>query len=132
MNKILLIIKREYVSRVRNKAFILSTLLTPVVFALLIAGSVFFAVQGRSEHKVAVLDGNGFFKNNLKNTKEIIFEFPSDVDTGNYLAKGYTDILMIPDFSNNKKIDFTIRSKKSIGLVLREKIERRINDAIED
>lgn len=132
MNKILLIIKREYVSRVRNKAFILSTLLTPLVFALLIAGSVFFAVQGRSEHKVAVLDENGFFKNNLKNTKELTFEFPSDVDTSNYLAKGYTDILMIPDFSKNQKVDFTIRSKKSIGLVLREKVERKINDAIED
>ena len=132
MNKILLIIKREYITRVRNRGFILSTLLTPLIFAIFIAGSVFFAMQGRSEHKIAVVDGNGFFKNNLKNTQSVTFEFPSGVDTSNYLTKGYTDILLIPDFSNTGKVDFTIRSKTSIGLVLREKIERKINDAIED
>jgi ABC-2 type transport system permease protein len=132
MNKIILIIKREYLTRVRNRAFILSTLLTPLLFAILIGGNVYFASRGHSKHKIAVIDANGFFQKNLKNSNDIAFEFPSGVDTGNYLAKGYTDILMIPKFEGNQKTDFTIRSEKSMGFVLKESIERKINAAIED
>jgi ABC-2 type transport system permease protein len=132
MNKILLIIKREYISRVRNRAFILTTLLTPLLFVLLIGGATFFSLQGRSTHKIAVKDANGYFKNNLKNTDELIFEFPGDVDTSNYLQKGYTDILLIPDFSTNPSADYIIRSEKSIGISLKSSIERKINAAIED
>ncbi|MES2331240.1 MAG: ABC transporter permease [Bacteroidota bacterium] len=132
MNKIILIIKREYLTRVKNRAFILSTLLTPLLFAILIGGNVYFAAKGHSKHKIAVIDANGFFQKNLKNGNDIEFEFPSGIDTGNYLAKGYTDILMIPKFDGNKKTDFTIRSEKSMGFVLKESIERKINAAIED
>jgi ABC-2 type transport system permease protein len=62
MNKIILIIKREYLTRVRNRAFILSTLLTPLLFAILIGGNVYFASRGHSKHKIAVIDANGFFR----------------------------------------------------------------------
>ena len=42
MNKIWLIIKREYVTRVRNKTFLLSTFLLPLMIVLFIAGSIFY------------------------------------------------------------------------------------------
>ncbi|MCW3088042.1 MAG: rane protein [Sediminibacterium sp.] len=132
MHKILLIIQREYVSRVRNKTFILTTLLMPLLFIGLIAASTYFSMQGRSTHKVAVVDDNGFFKGNLKSSKELIFEFPTGVDTSNYLAKGYTDVLMIPKFDGDKKTKYIIRSEKSIGYATQESIERKINAAIED
>ena len=45
MNKTWLIIKREYLSRVRKKTFILSTILTPLLFAALIAAVVFITVS---------------------------------------------------------------------------------------
>src|SRR6476469_4197748 len=105
MNKISLIIQREYLSRVKNRTFILTTLLTPLLFAIMIGGATFFSIQGRSKHKIAVVDANGFFKGNLKSSGELNFEFPNDVDTSNFLAKGYTDILLIPKFEGNKKTD---------------------------
>ena len=37
MNKILLIIQREYVTRVRKKSFIVMTLLVPALFAAMFA-----------------------------------------------------------------------------------------------
>jgi ABC-2 type transport system permease protein len=133
MNKIILIIKREYLSRVRNKAFILTTLLTPLLFAALFVGNILLSLKGNSsKRKVAVVDQNGFFKNNLKNTDNILFEFPSGVDTGNFIAKGFTDILLIPELGGTKGNDYIIRSEKSIGFSVKEKIERRINAAIED
>jgi ABC-2 type transport system permease protein len=132
MNKILLIIQREYVSRVRNRAFILTTLLTPLFFALLIGGATFFSLQGRTKHKIAVIDANGFFKGNLKSNSELVFEFPNDVDTGNFIQKGYTDILLIPKYEENQKTQYIIRSQKSLGLSLSSSLERKINSAIED
>jgi ABC-2 type transport system permease protein len=132
MNKILLIIQREYVSRVRNRTFILTTLLMPIVFAVLIGGATFFSLQGRSKHKIAVVDANGFFKGNLKNTSELAFEFPNDVDTSNFVQKGYTDILLIPKYEEAKRTQYIIRSQKSLGLQLQSSLERKINAAIED
>ena len=132
MNKILLIIQREYLSRVKNKTFILTTLLTPLLFVVMIAGATYFSMQGKTAHKIAVIDENGFFKTNLKNSNDLIFEFPEGVDTTNYIAKGYSDILLIPKFNGTEKTTYILRSKKSIGLIAQEKIEERINTAIED
>jgi len=81
---------------------------------------------------VAVIDENGFFKNNLKSSKDLSFEFPEGIDTNNYIDKGYSDILLIPKFNGNEKTTYKLRSKQSIGLVMQEKIEERINTAIED
>jgi ABC-type Na+ efflux pump permease subunit len=41
MNKTWLIIKREYITRVRNKTFIISTFLTPLFFVGLITAVIY-------------------------------------------------------------------------------------------
>ena len=43
MKKMWLITRREYLTRVRNKTFLLSTFLLPVVFIVFIAGAVVLA-----------------------------------------------------------------------------------------
>jgi len=132
MNKIWLIIQREYTSRVRNKRFLLVTFLMPVLLVSLIAGSAYLSASGMEHRKIAVLDPNGFIKTALKNTDQISFEFPNNVDTLNYKELGYTDILIIPKFEQNKKADYILRSKKSMGLMLQNSISNKINSAIED
>src|ERR1700733_6593041 len=115
MNKIGLIIRREYLTRVRNRTFILTTILMPLLIVLFIVGVVYLSVKGKDQLKVAVIDNNGFFKNNLKGSNEVSFDFPNGVDTSNYLLKGYSAILLIPKFEGVKKAEYVIRSKKSIG-----------------
>jgi ABC-2 type transport system permease protein len=132
MNKISLIIQREYFSRVKNKTFILTTLFTPLLFVGIFAVSIILAGQGKSKHKVAVVDANGFFEGNLKDTRDVSFEFPAGVDTTNFITKGYTDILLIPKFDGNRKTQYVIRSQKNLGFAVQEVIERKINTAIED
>jgi ABC-2 type transport system permease protein len=132
MNKIGLIIKREYLTRVRNKTFILTTILMPLLIVAFIAGAVYLSVKGKDELKIAVIDNNGFFKNNLKSSSDINFNFPSGIDTTNYLDKGYSAILLIPKFEGTQKTEYIIRSKKSIGVITKESIEGKINEAIED
>lgn len=132
MSKTLIIIKREYLTRVSNKTFLLTTILTPLLFVVLIAGTTYLSIKGKETLSVAVADSNGFFKNNLKSGKSVKFDFPEGVDTTNYLAKGYSAILLIPKVDSNSKTNYIIRSKKGIGIAAKSGIEDRVNSAIED
>ena len=66
MSKVGLIIKREYLSRVRKKTFILTTILTPLLFIGMIAAVVAITVNNVSKEKVAVVDEQGILKNQLE------------------------------------------------------------------
>ena len=54
------------------------------------------------------------------------------MDTNNYKQKGFTDILILPEFKKDEKTDYILRSQKSMGLMLQESISNKINKAIED
>ena len=60
MNKILLIIRREYLSRVKKKSFIIMTFLTPLLIAGIYALIGYFTYKGiKDTHdKVAVVNNN--------------------------------------------------------------------------
>ncbi len=73
MNKIGLIIRREYLTRIRNKTFLISTFLLPVVIVLFIAGTVLLAIKGKTNHRIAVSDQNGYFKDYLRSDSSILF-----------------------------------------------------------
>lgn len=132
MNKTLLIIQREYLTRVKNKRFVLTTILMPLLIVVLIAGTTFLSIKGKDERKIAVIDNNGFFKGNIKSSPQLTFEFPDKVDTSNYLQKGYTDIILIPKLGDTEKTTYLIRSKKRISITTESQISERINAAIED
>ena len=132
MNKTWLIIQREYTSRVKNKRFLLITILMPLLMVALIVGSAYLSSTGTEQRTIAVIDPNGFFKGHLKNSQQLQFSFPSDVDTSNYKQKGYSDVLILPKFEGNQKVDYILRSKKSMGMMLQESITNKINSAIED
>jgi ABC-2 type transport system permease protein len=131
MNKIWLIFKREYVTRVRNKTFLLSTFLLPIVMILFLFGSAYFAMSSKdSLKKIAVVNDPGMFKPNIKSdSTRMLFEFTSNVDSSNFDSKGYDAVL---DLKNDsvKKI-FTIHSKKQLGLDGKQIIENRLDRAFE-
>lgn len=129
MNKIWLIIKREYSTRVRKKTFILSTILTPLLFVGLITAVTIISVKNLDQEKIAVIDNAGLFKGNLENGKAVTFEFPAGVDSSNYLEKGYSAILYTPD---KKSTRYRLISKKQLGMVAASNVEKSINQTIED
>ncbi|MBL7728404.1 MAG: ABC transporter permease, partial [Dinghuibacter sp.] len=53
MKKIFLIIQREYLTRVRKKAFIITTLLLPIMYLLLIFGTAYIGAKTRSTMQIA-------------------------------------------------------------------------------
>ena len=56
MNNILLIIKREYLSRVRKKSFLIVTLLTPFLMAAIVVIPTYLAMSTNEERHIAILD----------------------------------------------------------------------------
>lgn len=131
MGKIRIIIEREYLTRVRNKTFILSTFLLPIMMILFIFGSVFFAVQSVDMQKIAVVNDPGYFSKYLRSdSSKVAFDFTSGVDSSNYILKGYDGILYLPDGNNAR--DYELLSKKQLGLTPKEYIERQLNKAIEN
>ena len=131
MNKISLIIKREYITRVRNKTFLLSTFLLPIVMILFIFGSAYFAsTSGEKNKKIAVVNDPGYFKENLKDDKKRLqFDFTTGVDSNNYKDKGYDALLIL---SNNPGIkSYVIYSAKQIGIDTKESIENKLDQAFE-
>src|SRR5262249_48608135 len=59
MKKVLIIIKREYLVRVRTKAFMIGTIISPLLMLGLITLPIFFATRGGGERRVTVLDQSG-------------------------------------------------------------------------
>lgn len=59
MKKIFIIIKREYLVRVRTRAFVIGTMVSPLLMLGLITLPIFFATRGGGERRVTVLDQSG-------------------------------------------------------------------------
>lgn len=59
MKKVLIIIKREYLVRVRTRAFMIGTIISPLLMLALIALPIFFATRGGGDRRVTVLDQSG-------------------------------------------------------------------------
>ena len=131
MNKIWLIFKREYVTRVRNKTFLLSTFLLPIAMILFFFGSAYFAISSKdSLKKIAVVNDPGMFKANLKSdSSRVLFDFTTNVDSTNFERKGYDAVLDLENDSLTKK--YTIHSKKQLGIDGNQIIESRLDRAFE-
>ena len=131
MSKTALIFKREYITRVRNKTFLLSTFLLPIAMILFIFGSGYFAMSSKDNFKkVAVVNDPGMFKLNLKSdSSRMLFDFTSNVDSTNFAKKGYDAVLDLNNDSVSRK--FTVHSKKQLGVEGKGIIENRLDRAFE-
>lgn len=131
MNKIFLIIKREYLTRVRNKTFLLSTFLFPAVMILFFFGSAFFARSSKeSLKKIVVINDPGLFKANIKNDSSyVVFDFNNRVDSARFITSGYDALLDLKNDSVTK--NFTIISKKQLDIDTKQQIESQLDKAYE-
>jgi ABC-2 type transport system permease protein len=132
MNKIWIIIQREYLTRVRNKTFILSTFLTPLLFALVIGIIVFITVKNSDKEKIAVIDNSGTFKLATDSAKSVKFILNPVADTANFDKNGYSAILYSPNNSINHTNAWVLYSKKSFGIITREQVNDKIRNEIEN
>jgi ABC-2 type transport system permease protein len=135
MNKTLLIIQREYLSRVKKKSFLLMTFLVPMLFIGMYALVLFIIVKGDDNKKqVRVLDQSGVFKNKLAETKNMDFYYVkgSYAEAKRQLMQSPGDFLLyIPsDYETSKDIE--IISEKKPGLNILGDIEEQMEAVLQD
>jgi ABC-2 type transport system permease protein len=108
MNKTLLIIKREYLTRVRKKTFIISTILFPVLYLGLIFGMGYLGEKTRPKLDVAVIDSSGYFdrgrieRENQKDSSSLltIVNINADSLKKSFDEMGYDGYIIIPRQDN--------------------------------
>ena len=139
MNKILLIIKREYLSRVRKKSFIIMTILGPVLMAGLILAPVLLMDSSDDEKKeIWVCDENNLFEPQFKDVDGTDYQFFNndvlEVKEKFNTSDGYA-LVHIPKFEN-QNIDVLESSvkvyvHKPMSLSNQDQISNNIESVIE-
>ncbi|MCS3871058.1 ABC-2 type transport system permease protein [Chryseobacterium ginsenosidimutans] len=139
MNNIFLITKREFLTQVKKKSFVILTLLAPIL--LIAFGSVIGLMfkANESHNIIEVVDKSGLFKNQLKSDDQLNYVFVSAADEkskinnlkGNESLDG---ILILPELKDQnfddleKNARLVINSK--IGFDAKQKIVSDITDVI--
>lgn len=120
MEKLWLIIKREYLTRVTRKSFILATLLTPLAFGLLsVVVGVIFAYQSDDVKNIVISDEGNLLKKAMADSKTMYFTFsnePLATLKDRYNNKEFDGILVVP------RVDpADVESKKWVVTLLADK-----------
>ncbi|WP_343701084.1 ABC transporter permease [Chitinophaga sp.] len=134
MNKIWIIIKREYLTRVRKKSFIIITLLLPLMFVAMMLIPV-FVMMGGDDEKVAVVDESKIFEGKLADDGGVHYKFiDARIDTlkNTYQQLGYTGVLHIPAMDINRPPSVIYYSKGQMNVMLKTNMERRLESVLED
>jgi len=135
MSTISLIIKREYLTRVRKKSFIIMTILGPILMASLFIVPVLMAKYDDNEvTKVQVIDESGLFKDKLSDSESMQFVMDTislPVAKTIFDSEKYTAILYIPGNVINNTNSIMLFSSKQANLNLVTSIERTIQKEIE-
>lgn len=135
MNKILLIIQREYLSRVKKKSFIVMTLLTPILIAGFYGMMIYFSINGASDslNKIAVISENKTLTEKLTSTKNTSYEYVdkslAQMKSG-FLKSGYDYILYLPEFTLDAPSGIQLLGEKQAGLSLNSKVEDDVENII--
>jgi len=137
MNKISVIIKREYVTRVRKKSFIIMTILAPLLMAaIIILPTALMMNQKGDFKKIAVIeDKSDLFRGIIKNTKDAEFVYLENTKVEDlkktFETAGYYGILYISSDLVNIPDAVQLISKKQPPIGLLEHIESSLEKEIE-
>jgi ABC-2 type transport system permease protein len=135
MHKILLIIQREYTTRVQKKSFIILTLLMPVLMsALMILPAYFAAMDHEQTRTIAVYDASSVLLGRIENSEFTKFRFipKEEYETTKKEIKksDYYALLVIePNFLNTKTVQ--VISGSNIPWDLKSQIQDKIQKIIE-
>ena len=127
MNKVWLIIKREYLVRVRKKSFIIMTFLGPILMAALLIVPTYLANKSVEKKYVAVED-DGLFSSQLKETELLNFTIIPDIEV-NFLKKDFSNTPYYAMLSIKKK-EFTLYSNQQISLAVQKELITQIDEIL--
>ena len=113
MNKTWIIFEREYLQRVMKKSFILSTILTPLIFPVFITIAVFLIGNDDDEKVISLIDEKKLISDTLSIGNNLIVPTNSDLETLQPLVTSgeIYGVLTIPDLDIYKPKGINFYSK---------------------
>ncbi len=135
MNKILLIIQREYITRVKKKSFIIMSLLGPLLIGGVMAFVTYLAMnQGENISRIKVVDETGVLAAKIQSSSTILLEtevLPIDSARKHFDASEFYGILYLPKntvLGIDKPVLYTQKQPK---LSVVEYVETKLRNEIE-
>ncbi len=133
MNKIRIIIAREFNERVRKKSFIITTILMPVLMLALMAAPTLMMVFAKGDTKhLLVIDNSGIIAPKLENGDNVVFE-PTDKSIEQ--ARNDTDVfgvLWIGEDIVDNPTDVKLYTNASSSMALESSITSQMERIIEN
>jgi ABC-2 type transport system permease protein len=136
MYKTFIIIQREYLTRVRKKTFIISTLLFPLLYFGLIFGMGYLAENSKQVLNIALIDESGYFKQTELDQENaidpsskvsLVSSKASDV-LRDPEAAGFDGFIRMPALDWQKGNDsIFLESKKSYGSGTTSAVQAKLN-----
>lgn len=114
MNKIWLIVQREFLNRVQKKSFLVATILLPLIFPAIMAVLVYVAIEQKknaTKEVVLYIDESGYFK---PDTAKFLFSpFNGSLEDGKRAFEQSEDfgLLYIPKFELSEPKGITLYTK---------------------
>ena len=137
MEKFLIITSREYLNKITNKTFILSTLFTPLILVGLVFLIGWFAsVNNDGVNTISVVDNSGYIFDKLESTESLKYVKLEnfDLDEAKLISKTKSDfgLLFIENFESPKEIAETISfySEDTPSLTVIGNIENQLENIL--
>ena len=136
-SKISVIIAREFAIRVKKKSFILTTLLTPILFAALMVVPGLIAAYSEEDEarKIAVVDNSGVVMPYMQSDSQVEFcqivEATVDDLKADFDNNGYFAVVGISAMDSSKNVSVVTYSKKQLNMDIKGRISRNVEEAIE-
>ena len=132
MNKIGIIIAREFNERVRKKSFIITTILMPLLMLGLMAAPTLMMVFAKGEQKtLLVIDESGVVAPELEGNDEVVFEnFSGTLDEARQNEEVFGTLWIGKDVVE-KPSSVRLYTNSSSSMSLEEAIAAQIEDVVE-
>ncbi len=139
MNHLPLIIKREYLTKVKNKSFIVMTFLSPLIMIALIAVVAYLSqLNNDKKRTISVLDESGYLEDVLQNTENTTYTMLSGLSFNDAIAlvkeKEDYGLLHISKVDSLSEISKNIKfySEESPSLSVISSLEGKIEDHLKE
>ena len=131
MKQLWLIIKREYITKIRNKSFIIMTFISPLIILILgILIGYLTDINNNSQKNIIVFDESFVFFKTFKNTKNINYQYTNQGNIEDIKKQAFQKhiygVLYIP--KNIQEIQFFSDETPSINFV--ENLTNQLENAI--
>lgn len=136
MNKILLVIGREFKSRVQKKSFLIATLLVPLLFPTIIGGLAYFAIKEKENsgprQLLVVNENDSLSIKSNDNFKVAPLDVSLDEAIKTYNESEDFGLLYIPSIDIDNPTGITLYTKTTPGPSVVGDIERLLERHIKD